>query len=381
MIYLDQMVVSEIAKKLDPVWREEKPHTDDFWLEVFDRIDRLVKLQLIVCPSSPIHTVESLLLEQYEPTLRRLHGHLAAGVSFRSPHEVRMMQLSEAFDAWTEGRDPDWSCIASEHVIRGDLDRWSDRLRIAVDLNRLPGEIEGHRASRARGHDDIKRLFKRWSSEDQPSFDGFFQQELRGFANGAFECFWNHSERLHRALAGAEPIADPLRIIPGEPARLVGWVLRRLADQGVPPEARLREAASFLYSEAALSAPENHLGALLFAAFAWQAACGRRRVPNEGTSSDIRFIAAYLPYCDAMFIDREFAHLLSQEPLATAVKDYRAKIFAYRSRADFLEYLVGLEEEADAAHVALVTETYGETWTEPYRSILEHQRPKRAASK
>ena len=69
MIYLDQMVISDIAKKLDPVSRAEKPHVDDFWLEAFDRIDRLVKLQLIVCPNSPIHEVESSYAERYEPVL------------------------------------------------------------------------------------------------------------------------------------------------------------------------------------------------------------------------------------------------------------------------------------------------------------------------
>ena len=64
MVYLDQMVLSDIAKKLDLVWRDEKPHADDFWLEAFDRIDRLVKLQLIVCPNSPIHEVESSYAER-----------------------------------------------------------------------------------------------------------------------------------------------------------------------------------------------------------------------------------------------------------------------------------------------------------------------------
>ena len=360
LIYLDQMVVSEIAKKLDPVWREEKRRTDDFWLEAFDQIDRLVKLQLIVCPYSPIHRVESSLREPFEPVLRRLYKHLASGVSLRFPHEVLMLQLYEAFDASYENRPPDWNRVTRDDVVRSRLDRWSERLLITVDMGHSPGEVDGRRASRARAHAGLKKLWEGWASEDQMSFDDFFQRERRGFADSAFQSF-----------------ADPSRIIPGWPVRLVSWVMSRFADKGVPQEDQLRKARSFLYSEPALSAPENHLGALLFAGLAWQAnRGGRKSVPNQGTPNDIKFISAYLPYCDAMFIDKEFAHLLRQEPLATAVRRYPAQIFSAGSRTHFLEYLVGLEEEAGPAHLALVTRTYGEAWTKPHRAMLEHERSK-----
>ena len=49
IVYLDQMLLSAIAKELDPVWRENTKRPDPFWVEIFDQLDRLVKLQLIVC--------------------------------------------------------------------------------------------------------------------------------------------------------------------------------------------------------------------------------------------------------------------------------------------------------------------------------------------
>ncbi|WP_420442272.1 hypothetical protein [Candidatus Palauibacter sp.] len=352
MIYLDQMVLSDIAKKLDPVWREEKPHADEFWLEAFDRIDRLVKLQLIVCPNSPIHEVESSYAERYEPVLRRLYEHLASGVSLRFPHEVFLKQLSEAFEAWSAERDPDWSRIAREEVIRGDLDRWSDRLRITVNLGRLPGEIASSRHSRARAHEGFRQRWKEWASEGSVSFEDHFQNERRGVA-----------------VAALGPHRKPLWL-----AQLMKWLVSGLAEHGVPEETRLPEAKRFLYSEAALSAPENHLGALLFAGLARRAASGQKRVPSRGTLNDLKFISAYLPYCDAMFIDNEFAQLLREEPLASAITDYSTKIFSARSRDDFMDYLGDLEKKAASAHVDLVTRTYGETWLEPYRSVLEHER-------
>ena len=129
----------------------------------------------------------------------------------------------------------------------------------------------------------------------------------------------------------------------------------------------------FLYSEEALSAPENHLSALLFAGLGYRAGNGQRRVPDKGTSNDIKFISAYLPYCDAMFIDNEFAQILGEPPVASQV-NYPTKIFSNRTREDFLDYLADLETEADEDHVDRVVRTYGEEWLRPYRSLLEHER-------
>ena len=356
MIYLDQMVLSGIAKELDPVWRKRTRRRDDFWVEAFDRIDRLVKLQLIVCPNSPIHEVESSYAERYEPVLRRLYEHLASGVSLRYPRQVYMEQLWEAFDAWFTGRDPDWGRITRVKVIRGDLDRWSDRLRITVDMGRLAGEIDSRRKSHDRAHEGLRQLWNEWASQGPVPFDDHFQEERRGVVTAVLG---PHGKSLWLA-------------------RLMRWLEGCLKDRGVPEESRREEAERFLQSEAALSAPENHLSALLFAALRRRAASGQKRVPNRGTPNDIKFISAYLPYCDAMFIDNEFAQLLSERPVASEVEDYPTRIFSTRSRDDFLAYLDTLED--DPTHVERVVRTYGETWIEPYRTMLEHERSRRAAS-
>ena len=380
LIYLDQMVLSEIAKKLDPVWREEKPRTDDFWLEAFDQIDRLVKLQLIVCPDSPIHKVESSFIEPYESVLRRLYEHLASGVGFRFPHEVLMLQMAEAFEAWSSERDPDWTRVARHRVVRGRLDRWSDRLRVSVNMGHWPGQVESRRRSRTRAHEILERYWKRWRSESQVSFEERFQAERGGLAGEALRCYAAYVERVHRAATGAEAVGDPQQLAPGSLVQLVHWVLSRLEERRVPREVRIQEAERFLNSEQAMSAPQNHLTALLYSGLARRAAHGQKRVPSRGTPNDIDFISAYLPYCDAMFIDKEFDLLLSEPPVAPRVTDHAAKIFSSRNRRDFLSYLAALEAEADPDHVNLVVRTYGEEWLQPYRSMLEHERGKSSPS-
>ena len=377
LIYLDQMLLSGIARELDPVWREQTKRRDDFWLEAFDQIDRLVKLQLIVCPDSTVHEEESCSYDdRYESVLRRLYKHLASGVSLDFPHQVLMAQLWEAFEAWFTDRDPEWIRITRDDVVDGHLDRWSERLLLTVNMSHWPGRIESLRDSRTSAHEILQQLWEQWASERHVSFETRFQTECCGVANGVLQSFLH----WHRVTSGAEEVVDPLQLLPGWQVQLVTGLLSRLEEKGVPHEEQLTQAVHFLYSEPALCTPENHLGALLHASLARRAASGQKHVPSRGTRNDIAFIAAYLPYCDAMFIDNEFAQLLSEEPLATEVKDYPTRIFSTRSRDEFLTYLADLEAESEPDHLALVARTYGETWTKPFRSMLEHERSKRTTS-
>ena len=186
-------------------------------------------------------------------------------------------------------------------------------------------------------------------------------------------------QRWHEAITGMGGSADPMHLLyPKWPVRLVIWLLNCLEEKGVPEEKRLQRATDFLHSEQALSAPENHLEALLYAALGHLAGSGQRRVPSRGTPNDIKFISAYLPYCDAMFIDNEFAQILSEQPVASKVGKYPTKVFSTRSRDDFLAYLATLDD--DPIHVERVVRTYGKTWAEPYRGMLEHERGRRATS-
>ena len=234
LIYLDQMVLSGIAKELDPVWREKTQRRDDFWLEAFDQIDRLVKLQLIVCPDSPVHEEESSYDDRYESVLRRLYKHLASGVSLRFPHQVHMAQLWEAFEAWFTDGDPDWSRITRDDVIDGRLDHWSERLLLTVNMGHLPGEIESRRDSRTRGHEVLQQLWEQWASEPHMSFEARFQVERRGAAKGVLQSFLIHVERWHRVTGGAEDVVDPLQLMPGWQAQACHWAVEPVGEKGGP---------------------------------------------------------------------------------------------------------------------------------------------------
>ena len=58
IVYLDQMAISNMTKILHPELSAGRA-IDPFWREMFERIDFLCKLQVLVCPDSQTHREES----------------------------------------------------------------------------------------------------------------------------------------------------------------------------------------------------------------------------------------------------------------------------------------------------------------------------------
>jgi len=75
LLYLDQFVISKLMFVLHPEHRERLLNQDGneaaFWVALFGRLDRLVKLQLLACPDSTAHWEESLPTPFYVDCARR----------------------------------------------------------------------------------------------------------------------------------------------------------------------------------------------------------------------------------------------------------------------------------------------------------------------
>ncbi|MBW3571123.1 MAG: hypothetical protein KY467_08455 [Gemmatimonadetes bacterium] len=375
LIYLDQMLLSNVAKELDPVWKAKTKRSDPYWLEVFDQLDRLVKLQIVVCPESPIHEEESAYDDRFEGVLRRLYTHLASGVSLDFPMAIHIRQIWEAVHAMEEGRQPDWSRITPSDVIDGGLEQWSERLLLTVNMGHWLS-LADRRASRSRGHAALLAVWERWKAENGLTFEVQFERERRAVAEVAIDSFLRHLDLVNRLNTGTETLSDPLSLIPGQLAALTLQLIKELEKPGDTFDERVRRVAAVLLSEPVMQAPKNHLAALLFAGLARSAVSGKKKPPSQGTPNDVDAISAYLPYCDAMFIDDEFAQILGNGPINREIARYPTRIFSTRTRDDFLTYLRQMEADVPPQHVELVTQTYGEDWVTPFRSILEHEREK-----
>src|SRR5262245_6670065 len=62
VIYLDQFAISEMVKAVDTRSNAHK-RVDPIWRQVLKALERVCKLQLVVCPWSSIHRDESLVSE------------------------------------------------------------------------------------------------------------------------------------------------------------------------------------------------------------------------------------------------------------------------------------------------------------------------------
>jgi transcription elongation factor Elf1 len=155
ILYLDQFAISKLMKVLHPDHRkrvalrgEDEEH---FWLELFERLDRLVKLQVLVCPSSTTHWEESFPAREYE-ALRRIYEHLSGGVSFMDPGSIKRGQVHQAFGTWLDGEPPDRP-LSVDDVTRGAINVWTDRLQISARLDPAADFADDLRAQRERIHE------------------------------------------------------------------------------------------------------------------------------------------------------------------------------------------------------------------------------------
>jgi hypothetical protein len=104
---------------------------------------------------------------------------------------------------------------------------------------------------------------------------------------------------------------------------------------------------------------------------------GRRpdRFPKASMYNDIDTVAMYSPFCDAMFVDKEIAHLTNQRELREEL-GARTRFFSLRQseKTEFLDYLDGIEGGASAEHLQLVEEVLGQQrHTSIYCGITESE--------
>lgn len=97
VIYVDQFAISDMMKAVDAHAGGHK-RVERFWLELFEGLERVCKLQLAVCPFSPVHRDESLVSRTFEP-LKRMYEQLSNGVTFHHGDQIEQKQTDAALVA------------------------------------------------------------------------------------------------------------------------------------------------------------------------------------------------------------------------------------------------------------------------------------------
>lgn len=371
-IYLDQFVISNMMKELDPDRPvSAKGTVDGFYRQLFSILDRLSKLQLIVCPDSPVQDHESVVDTRYE-NLRLVFRQLSHGVSFRDPETLHHAQIIRAFDSWMTGSPKD-SEVRRDFALTRNPDVWQGRFRL--ELNYTVPELSRELSERSKAINlNLHEVCEGWKNDPDFSFKRAFEDELSGQAKNILDQFYQYTARMAAVQLGQAQLDLDL-CFPPQSIFLVTRMMKSLSVTVPEVNKQLERIGDFFRSEHFRSVPAARITALFWASIAREVRSGRSaaRFPKAGMFNDIDAVAAYSTHCDAMFVDKEIAHFASQRELKKELSGM-ARLFSLREKNEFLEFLNSIEASAPAAHLALVAEVYGPNGADPYTELLSRNR-------
>lgn len=365
IIYLDQFVISNMMKELDP----EHGRGTGFFHELFCALDRLSKLQLIVCPDSPLHDHESVVHPSYEK-LRAVFRQLSHGVSLRDPTTLLHAAIMRTFNCWLQNEECD-AAVDRDFAFTGKSDVWRDRYRIELNYT-LPGLASELNAKREVVTQQLHRTCEEWRNDRHFSFRDTFENEVMGCARVILEQAGRYHTHYAAVAMGQAPFDDAV-CFPPAGAMLVSRMFGALESRATSWDERLRLVHEFFASKQFRSISSVRISSLFWATIAREINAGRNpdRFPKAGMFNDIDAVANYSPFCDAMFVDKEVSHLLKQGKLREELGD-RTRFFSLRKgeKEDFVDYLAIIEREAGDDHLHKVQEVYGPDWPTPYVDLL-----------
>ena len=368
VIYLDQFVISNMMKQLDPnTPPSQRGHHAGFFQELFQTLDRVCKLQLAVCPESCVHDHESVVTGSHYGNLRRVFRHLSYEVRLHSPDGIFHRQAVKCFEAWLAGSIPE---MLGERrmALDGKVDAWTDKIRI--DLNyTVPGLAKELSKAVDAKTKHLHGVCSSWQQEPDFSFKSIFENEVRKLGRSVLNQFTRYLGKFERASRGELAVSEIA--FPPHEVSLMHSLLRVAENAAENPGLRLEKIAAFFASKAFQKVPYVKVWGLFWATLARVVRSGMKpdNFPTGSIYNDLDVIAAYSPYCDAMFVDLEVESLSRQGDLGRCLAT-GAKFFSLRSKEAFLDYLKEVERNASSEHLALVKDVYGSSAGTPFLSLL-----------
>ena len=356
VIYLDQFVLSNISKVLSSdTPAKKKGRIDPFYLSLFAKLHRLLRLQLMVCPQSPIHRDESVVSSDYEK-LEQVYAFFPEGVKFREPETIRNGQIITVAKRRFQDAVDDY-CMTRDFAIIGEIHKWENFPGIRLRAPILPGYESALLRIKAARRKAYTEVHGDWARSGSVTFQERYRDERTGLGKSLFRR-WNRILKRETEIAsGISERTDGDAWAFLEPEVRLLFDLFTLFRENMDNNGDfVAEVWRFLASNELDAVPYLRISSLLFAALARRAA-NANKAPDNVPFEDVDMIAAYLPLCDAMFIDREMHGLLQQR----AVRDqlgFNTKVFSLRTKSEFLDYLDAIEAGAPRQHIETAEAIY-----------------------
>lgn len=379
VIYLDQFVISNMMYAMNSAAKQHGrgPH-EAFYREVFTRLDLLAKQQLLVCPSSEFHDSESLTSRCFEP-LKQMYELLSYKVRWHQSDSVRTCQIMEAFQYWVAGQPPQRTEFTKDNFLYGDRSGWTSHFFVPSHTRWEENLVEDIRQTRDTVAEGLRTVFAKWQGDKDKTFDDWVQEETLAAAKNYIHGFRTH---LCEVVATQAEIQSTQQVslnnaatflAPTHEASVMMRLQHALMDKGCSEGDWMQKAWEFLQSEHFAGLPFVRIGSLIWATVANKIAhSGQKRLPTRGIYNDVGLVATFLPYYDAMFLDKEIQVILGDPHMRDVLAEYGTRIYSLRNREAFLSYLDEIENGASPEHLGLLNEVYGDEYLKPYLDLYNN---------
>lgn len=382
IVYLDQFVISNLIKLLDKSHpSHQKIKSDPFWESLFIKLEKASKTQAIICPDSFYHRDESITGGVNFRLMKRLYEHFSNGKTLYPSLVVEKSQITHHFAGWLTGKKVEFVFKPEDISFDGDLHSWSTGMRISVGGGPYPGQIDNLQKTNAMTSEQLEAVWTRWQSEKEVNFTERTKEEASGLWKGLVAAAKQFEQRREVAMLkiinGENYEMDLDDFLPPMSNDILEALMEIAKSNGLAshqiPETFVRY---FNDSDLLLKIPQIKISCVMFAGLSHRAKNGKKNPPKS--TVDVQFISSYLPYCDALFVDKESAALLEEFPKNTPqklrLKEFPAQVFSLGNKEKFLDYLDQLVANIPESQVGILKDMEGENYHEPYWSIIEHEK-------
>lgn len=339
VIYLDQFAVSNIYKirsgeSLNP----RSVHV--FWSEFYRRINRALVSQSAIFPASDIHFNETLL-SRFSVELKSMHALFGGGTSLIDTDTLVRQQEIIFLDHFLRGQGAPTVRFDVDSAMRGRRNSWIPHIQISANFD-YSGFVNEVRSNRQRMHEAMLPLFKYWQAE-KPKFKEVLQREIVSYSKARVESavsIWNE----YACASDARDIDKIIDISMSKGMRDMMIIFHALESRGIPEKERFEQFFAFLRWPELQKLPYHYISAHIFAVTSTRLAAGQKKLPTRGFVNDVRAIATYAPYVDAMFIDNECENLINDGQIKSKLC-LNTKIYSKKSANKFFDYLEKIEIE------------------------------------
>ncbi len=248
IVYIDQFAISNMMKALnDEMKSHQKAKADPFWLELFDALERVCKMQLVICPDSGAHRDESLMAP-YFAALKRMYEQMSHGITFYDAAMITDAQIDMALLAWMRGKVPVYD-LNPERVVHGQLNGWQDRLLITVEMKYPDDVVEGIRKFLDTVHEKVAKVFDSCRDRGENDFGAAFEHERQHGADAILIAASNYAARLREMLESGDLDFEKLEGFRSKGYDTFVMIREALLLSGTKPEEVVKQIQDFVDSD------------------------------------------------------------------------------------------------------------------------------------